>query len=93
MIPKLKENSAYINDYKQYQQRIAKITDEGIKKDLTKLLLELSREVTNIDLCHEQMLLTNKMPGSAQETRTAIASCRKRLDSKLTQWEKSNLNK
>jgi hypothetical protein len=90
MIPRLKENQAFTKDYKNYQQRIAKVTNEQTKKELVTLLLELSREVDNIDLCHEQMLITNKMPGTASETRSAIASCRKRLETKLAQWEKSN---
>jgi hypothetical protein len=80
---KLRDNPVFKEDYKRYQQQILEITDERLKVELTDLLLMLSREVSAIDMHHETLLINGRMPNSLSDSRSSLASIKKKLDAKL----------
>jgi hypothetical protein len=87
---KLRDNPVFKEDYKRYQQQILEIADERLKVELTDLLLMLSREVSAIDMHHETLLINGRMPVSLTDSRSSLASIKKKLDAKLTTANKKS---
>jgi hypothetical protein len=89
MIPKIQDNPIFLEDYKNYQKRIGKVTDENIQKTLTDTLVKMKEHVQYIDRCHEQVFITGKMPSEISDLRQEVARFKKTLDEKLHDWEKT----
>ena len=86
----LKDSPVFKQDYARYQQEIKSVTDPRWQKELTDLLIELVNEVNALDLHHNALLLTNKLPEGAKESRSKLASIKKRLDAKLLSYKSSS---
>jgi hypothetical protein len=86
---KLRDNPIFKEDYNRYQKQILEISDEQLKTELTDLLLMLSREVSAIDMHHETLLVNGRMPSSLSDSRSSLASIKKKLDAKLAASKKS----
>ena len=86
---KLRDNPIFKEDYNRYQKQILEISDEHLKTELTDLLLMLSREVSAIDMHHETLLVNGRMPSSLSDSRSSLASIKKKLDAKLAASKKS----
>lgn len=87
----IKNSPAFKNDYERYQREIALVTDETAKSELIKLLSELIREVTALDMHHDAVMLSGKLPEGVQDSRTKVASVRKKLDAKLAPFKKQQV--
>jgi hypothetical protein len=83
---KLRDNPVFKKDHFQYQQDIKKVTDENLQQELISLLTELVNEVNTIDLHHDALLLTGTLPEATKESRTKLASIKKKLDTKLSSY-------
>ena len=84
---KLRDNPIFKKDHFQYQQDIKKVTDEKLQRELTLLLVELVNEVTVIDLHHDALLVTGKLPQATGDSRSKLASIKKKLDTKLSSYK------
>jgi len=89
---KLQENPKFKEDYKRYQKEILAITDDALKAELTKLFVEFTRLVADIDHHHSQLFLSNKLPADISDTRSKLSACIKKLDTKLQTWRKRNVS-
>ena len=87
----IKNSPAFKNDYERYQKEIASVTDETAKNELIRLLTELLREVTALDMHHDAVMLSGKLPEGVQDSRTKIASIRKKIDAKLSPFKKQQV--
>lgn len=83
----LKNNPAFKKDYARYQEEIRQIVDEKHQKELTSMLLDFLNEVNSIDFHHEALFQTGKLPEATRESRTKLASIKKKLDAKLSLYK------
>lgn len=85
---KLRDNPKFKEDYERYQKEILSIENDTIRLELTDLLLSFSREVSAIDMHHDTLLLNGRMPSAISESRSNLASIKKKLDSRLASIKK-----
>jgi hypothetical protein len=83
----LKNSPVFKKDYANYQKEISLVEDESLKNELISLLLELSSTVGAVDMSHDAVVITGKMPEGIQDSRSKIAAIRKKLDSKLNHYK------
>jgi hypothetical protein len=91
MIQKIQNSERFRNEYKKYQERIAKVTHEPLQQKLTEALLKLREQVVFLDRQHEQIYVSYRIPADVQETRNNISQIRKILEEKLAAWENGQL--
>ena len=89
MIPKIQTSKQFLADFKQYQERILKVTDPTVQKDLINSLMQLKEQVSYIDRSHESMFITGRINSDVSDLRLNLVSIKKNLDQKLTRWERS----
>jgi hypothetical protein len=87
---KLQDNPQFQEDYKKYQKEISLITDDRMKKDLTDLLIEFSRQVAAIDQQHTQLFFSNKLPTDISETRLRLSECKRKIETGIQSWKRNN---
>lgn len=86
----LKNSKSFQDDYARYQQQISAITDDVVKKELTLLLVEMSNCVISIDMHHDTLLNTGRLPEAASDIRNNLASVKRKLDTKLLTYQRFN---
>jgi hypothetical protein len=89
MIPKLQNSKVFLDDYKNYQNKISKIEDPNLQKELESLLIKLKEQVTYIDRTHDQMFITGRISNEISDFRSEIINIKKVLDKKITAWQSS----
>lgn len=90
MIPKLQNSQRFLNDYKNYQEKILKVTDNDLNKELTALLIKLKETVMYIDRSHEQIFITGRISEDISDLKSNIINIKKTLDQKLLLWNHKN---
>ena len=80
---KLTENPKFKEDYTNYQKKISMIEDSTQRTECTNLLIEFGRAVAAIDAHHESLMTHGIMPSALSDSRSQLASLKKKLDSKL----------
>lgn len=74
-------------EYKQWFEKINRISQEETKNDLTKLLTQLVNEVKKIDSHHSEMLGRTGLDMTINETRQNITDLRRKIHKKLQECE------
>jgi hypothetical protein len=92
MIPKIQNSQRFKDDYKNYQERIIKISEPTAQKELTDLLIKLKEQAIYIDRSHDSMLITGRISSDVSDLRSNLMSIKKSLDQKLVHWERINKN-
>jgi hypothetical protein len=92
MIPKIQNSQRFKDDYKNYQERIIKISNSLAQKELTDLLVKLKEQVTYIDRSHDSMLITGRISSEVSDLRSNLITIKKSLDQKLVHWERLEQN-
>ena len=85
----LMKSERFQKDYKELNARVSAITNESVKADATKLLNQLISEVRNLDSQHMNMVAGSAMPSIGDDTRNSIQEVRKKLISKLDDYDRS----
>lgn len=88
MIASLLNSDRFKEDYKNLQKRIANIPDTSIQDELFDHLKKLKENVSFIDRCHEQMLISGRISSEISDIREKISFHRKALEQRLSQIEK-----
>lgn len=83
----LSKNENFIKEYTMFKNRIEKVSNEKQKGDLTDLLNEIVSVVKEIDKRHELLAMRSKMPNGGEEPRIKLLDLRKKLDSRLKEYE------
>lgn len=86
----LKSSKLFQDDYARYQRQIFEIKDETVKKELTNLLVELSNCVISIDMHHDTLLSTGRLPEATNDIRNNLASIKRKLDTRLMTHQRFN---
>ena len=89
----LSKNQRFIEEYKSFNDKIGRISNDKVKNECLALLRELTTLVQEIDKHHADISITVKMPTSVGDTRDSIQSIRKKLTAKLKDCDQANLIK
>ena len=92
MIPKIQNSQRFIDDYKNYQERIIKISEPTAQKELIDLLVQLKEQVSYIDRSHDSMMITGRISSEVSDLRSNLITIKKSLDQKLVHWERIEAN-
>jgi predicted nuclease with TOPRIM domain len=84
------KSQRFQEEYKSYRSRIDKITNTDTRARLDALLGTLVNEVRKLDNQHQEMFSGNKVPSSLSDSRYSILTVRKKIDTILKDWERSN---
>jgi hypothetical protein len=76
----LQNTSRFQTDVARYKEAINKINNVEIKNQAITLLTTLINEVKKLDNQHHEMFHGNQAPMGLGDTRTGIATVRKKLD-------------
>jgi hypothetical protein len=76
----LLQSDQFQQEYKQYQEKISKITDIETKKNAEALVKKLVAEIRAIDNQHTDMFNQKQPSNRLAESRTRIADIRKQLN-------------
>jgi hypothetical protein len=90
MIPKIQNSPQFIEDYNSFQKKIEVVNDEGLKKELTDLLIQLKNSVIFIDRCHEQTMINGRISTEIGEIREDIIKTKSSLEQKLANYARIN---
>ncbi len=86
----IEKSERFKTEYKNFYDRISKLTNESHKKELEILLKKLVIEVRMMDSQHQQLYRRNEMPAMVVESRNGIQQLRKEIVRKLEDCERSN---
>jgi sulfur relay (sulfurtransferase) DsrC/TusE family protein len=81
------DSPQFKKDYKNYQEEIRNIKDEKAQAELVTILKEFVEQVKLIDRFHSELNLSNRIPTAINEARSNLASCKKKLDSKISNFK------
>lgn len=90
MLPTLESNDRFVTEYRNFKERISKITNEKVKTELSEKLTLLLREVRVLDEQHSDMFYKKQTSHFLPDSRKKIIDIRKSIIKKLDDWEKSN---
>ena len=83
----LSKNENFIKEYNDFKTRIDRVRDEKQKIVFTDLLNEIVGVVKEIDKRTELLVMRSKMPNGGDEPRVKLLDLRKKLDSRLKEYE------
>ena len=83
----LSKNENFIKEYNNFKTRIDRVKDEHQQTALNDLLNEIASVVKEIDKKHELLAMRSKMPSGGEEPRIKLLDLRKKLDSRLKEYE------
>jgi hypothetical protein len=83
----LSKNENFIKEYNNFKTRIDRVKDENQQAALNDLLNEIVFVVKEIDKKHELLAMRSKMTSGGEEPRTKLLDLRKKLDSRLKEYE------
>jgi predicted nuclease with TOPRIM domain len=86
----LLQSERFQTEYKMYNDRINNISDEQVQAQATTLLKSLINEVKKLDNQHQEMFSGNQLPTALGDVRSGVLTLRKKIDTILKDWERSN---
>jgi hypothetical protein len=87
----LLQSERFQQEYKQYQDKIEKITDLPTRNQAITLLKSLATEVKKLDSQHQDMFAGNQIPMGLGDVRSNIISIRKKIDKLCKDWNSSKI--
>ena len=87
----LLKSDRFQKEYKEFQDKVNKITNDKAKSEVTALLNQLVAEVKAIDIGHTEMFSGAKLASNVSDHRSGLSSVRKKLIAKLTECENAGL--
>jgi hypothetical protein len=87
----LLQSERFQQEYKQYQNKIEKITDLPTQNQAITLLKSLAAEVKKLDSQHQDMFAGNQIPMGLGDVRSNIISIRKKIDKLCKDWNSSKI--
>ena len=85
----LLQSERFQQEYKQYQNKIEKISDLPTRNQAITLLKSLAAEVKKLDSQHQDMFSGNQIPMGLGDVRSNIVSIRKKIDKLCKDWNSS----
>ena len=69
-----------------FSEKISRIQDENVKKELSSKLTELLREVRNLDSQHREIFDKKTIPSTVPDLRSKLLEIRRYLDKRLKEF-------
>jgi hypothetical protein len=88
---RLEKSERFVKEYTEFNQKVSKISDDRIKKDMIQLLNQLLGEVREIDRKHQDLVLASSVLGSSTENREKLQVLRKKIVTRIEECERSGL--
>lgn len=85
----LSKSNKFLSEIREFKLKISKIQNNTIKEKADKLVIEIIREVADIDRRHQEMVYGNVLSSSISEKRDNLISLRRQLTSLLKDYESS----
>lgn len=85
----IEKSSQFQQEYKLFKDKIEKIDNESLKKELESILQSLRSQVKLLDTQHNEFGFDNRLPPIVVDTRNNISNTRKILSTKLKDYDKS----
>jgi two-component sensor histidine kinase len=87
----LSKSKKFLDEYTLFNSKISRINDQKIKSEMEILVKQLVREVQSIDMAHEELVGGGKMQAGSNDSKGNLISIRKKIVSKLEEYEKSGI--
>jgi predicted nuclease with TOPRIM domain len=87
----LEKSERFTKEYRDFSDRISKIDNEKVKKELVELLNRLLAEVRSIDRQHEDIIAGIKLPSRVNDHRDSVVDIRKKIIKRLEDWDKRSV--
>jgi hypothetical protein len=87
----LSKSKQFLDEYTMFSDKISRILDQKIKSEMELLIKQMVREVQAIDASHDELIGGGKMPAGSGESKGNLISIRKKIVSKLEEYEKSGI--
>lgn len=85
----LSNNKRFLEEYKNFNERIRNITDSEVKRKASALLIEFYNEVKIIDQHHLDLIYQPKIAETISESREILRQKKSQLTKLLKSWENS----
>lgn len=90
MLPTIQRTSRFQEDYKKFKTMIDSMPVGASKNEAEQLLNKLVNEIRQLDNYHNDMIQNRQLGAMSADIRDRIANLRKRLDKKLSDWQRNN---
>jgi hypothetical protein len=86
----LSKNDKFLSEIKEFKTKISKIQNDTVKAKADQLMMEIIREVADIDRRHQEMIYGSSLSSSVSEKRDHLISLRRQMTSLLKDYESVN---
>lgn len=90
MLQTIQRSSRFQEEYNRFKSIIDTMPSSPTKAEAEMLLNKLVNEVRQLDNNHNEMIQNRQLGQMSGEIRERIVSLRKRLDKKLSDWQRTN---
>ena len=86
MLNTIENSEVFKKEFQMFSEKISRIQNESVKKELISKLNDLLREVRQIDSQHRDIFDKKTIPSTVPESRTKLMELRRHLDTKLKEF-------
>lgn len=79
----LEKSKEFQEEYINFKNKINKINNDKVKEELYALLNALHNEVKKIDIQHNEVVISHRIPTATVETRNNIIKIRQKISEKI----------
>jgi hypothetical protein len=90
MLPLLQKSNRFQEEYKKFRSTIDSMPAGTARSEAEQLLNKLMAEIRQLDTYHNDMIMNRQLGTMSADIRDRIANLRKRLDKKLSDWQRAN---
>jgi hypothetical protein len=86
MLNTIENSQVFKKEFTMFSEKISRIQNETVKKELSSKLNELLKEVRQIDSQHRDIFDKKTISSTVPESRTKLMELRKHLDTRLKEF-------
>jgi hypothetical protein len=86
MLNTIENSEVFKKEFTMFSEKISRIQNESVKKELISKLNDLLKEVRQIDSQHRDIFDKKTIPSTVPESRTKLMELRRHLDTKLKEF-------
>jgi hypothetical protein len=86
MLNTIENSEVFKKEFQMFSEKISRIQNESVKKELISKLNDLLKEVRQIDSQHRDIFDKKTIPSTVPESRTKLMELRRYLDTKLKEF-------
>jgi hypothetical protein len=86
MLTTIENSEVFKKEFRMFSEKISRIQNETVKKELSSKLNELLKEVRQIDSQHRDIFDKKTILSTVPESRTKLMELRRHLDTRLKEF-------